>query len=1165
MKKPTIYRMGRRKTCLKKILITMKLILTFLLINLVSANAVIFPQDKKLNLKFENVSMKEIFSAIEEQTNYRFLYNEKLIENHAVSIDLKNSSIDNILLKVLFNTGNTYRLLDNNLIVIAPENIIEKQQIIVKGTITDRTGSPLPGVNIVEKGTTNGTVSDISGNYSIPVNNQDAVLVISFLGYTTQEVNIGGQTNINITMDEQLVDLDEVVVVGYGTVKKSDITGSVASIGTKDIEQGRVFNPLEAMQGRAAGVDITSNSRPGEVGTIRIRGERSIGIPGQPTAANDPLFVVDGIPMAVTSRRLNTEPTGTAGFTIYEDLSYNPISDINPNDIESIEVLKDASATAIYGSRAANGVVLITTKRGKTGKTKITYDASLTFDKLDDRVELFGAADQFEVAREVGRKSRTYATPYADPANDWRLIGNKDYESWQSIAMGYEWVDEAARIPVMRPTTAEEEALWGVNEVPVYNAGNVRENDWMKEAVQTGITQNHQIGASAGTEKINSYFSFGYLDQQGIEKGQSYKRYSALISIDMQLTERIKLGGSLNGIMGNQEFGINTVDLARGMLPFAVPYDTAGNFEWLPGGESTIVNFMKDIENVRNNRKSYRMRGSFFGEVNILKGLKYRINFGPEFRQFRNGSFQSAETSTRWGSSSYARYFQDQSFNWTLENLLYYNKTFGVHAIDLTLLQSAEQYTYEYSHVSAEDLTYNEQLWYDLGSARTGVAKDYGSNYEAQSRESFMARVNYGLMDKYLLTVSGRYDGASVLAEGNKWQFFPAVAVAWKLQEEQFIKNISVISESKIRIGWGITGNSVIPPYQATGSIQNQNYTFGPTVATGYKIASPSNAELNWERTAQFNIGYDFGFFSNRLRGSIDVYNANTYDLLMDRTIPVVNGSNHVYFNIGKVRNNGIEIMLSTVNVSTNDFSWRTDFTFSRNKNQIVELYNGKNDDIANRWFIGEPINVNYGYLYDGIWQNTSADSALYRQYFGNGAYNAAGSIRIKDIDTTGGEHVYNSFDQTIRGSGYPDFISGITNYIRYKGIEFSFFLYARVGQTIGKGTPSLYGRYHDLAVDYWTPTNTAAEYPRPQSGFSDTYMSSLGYQKGSFLKVRNITLKYELPRVIISKAKLSNLSVRVQLLNPFLFTKAVNTDPDYTVAGNNPAKSFVVGINVGF
>lgn len=1179
MKNPIFTFADKRTFFLKKILI-MKIVVALLTVNLISLQAVTYSQASMLNLDLENVSIKEVLSSIEEQSDYRFLYTEKSIEDQIVSIRSQNESIDEILSKVLLNSRSSYRILEDNLVVITPYNENSAQdEIIITGQVKDMSGNPLPGVNVFEKNTQKGTITDVDGNFTIAVEGVQSVLMFSYIGYLNEETVVGSQTEIEITLIDDIQKLDEVVVVGYGQVRKSDLTGSVASVGQRELEQGTVIDPLDAMQGRVAGVDITSNVRPGEIGTVRIRGERSITDPDpsvRPSAANDPLYVVDGIPMAVTARRINTEPNYFGGSVTYENLTHNPISHLNPNDIESIEILKDASATAIYGSRGANGVILITTKRGKEGKTNITYNATFSFDRYDDVLEMYGSVDQIEANREGMRNVGAYTELYPDPTSDFRyLLLAKDFESFESIMLGYEWEnpemmraawderDMDLLIPVMRSTTQEERELWGVDEVPIYNTENVRETDWLDYGIQNGFTQTHQVGASMGTEKLRSYISFGYLDQDGVEKGQSYKRYTALVSMDLDLNKWINIGGSLNGIVADQEFGINTIDRARGLLPFTVPYDSAGEFIWLPGNDPFLVNYIADIDNERNNRKSYQMRGSFYGEVNLFEGLKYRINFGPDFRMYRNGTFQSAESTTRWGSSSYAKYFQDQTFNWTLDNLLYYDKTFNdIHVIGLTGLLSAEQYTYEYSHLSAQDLPYDEQLWYDLGSTREGNALDFGSNYEKETRQSYMVRLNYGLMNKYLLTLSGRWDGASVLAPGNKWQFFPSAAVAWKIHEESFMKNQAIITTSKIRFGWGVTGNSAIGPYQASGSIINQNYAFGSDVASGYKIEIPPNAELNWERTTQLNLGYDFGFFRNRVSGSIDLYTANTDGLLMPRTIPSVNGSNTITFNIGKIQNRGIEILLSTVNVSTKEFSWRTDITFSRNVNEIIELYNGKNDDLANRWFIGEPISVNYGYVYDAIWGTTPEDTALFRQYYGDGTYNRVGQIRIQDLDTTGGEYVFNSFDQKIRGSNYPDFIAGMTNYISWKGFELSFFLYARVGHTIGRATPLLFGRYHDVAVDYWTPYNTSAIYPRPGSGNADTYMSSLGYQKGSFLAVRNISLKYSVPQNLLAKTGLANFAVKLEMLNPIIFTDAVNTNPDL---GNNPIKSYVIGINVGF
>jgi TonB-linked SusC/RagA family outer membrane protein len=1127
-----------------------------------------YAQLTELTLELKSATVEDVLLEIEKTSGFYFLYNNKLIDvTRVVNVSYKNEKIANIL-ENLFPDGDVEFTIKDKQIILSSKNYdklysyggLVQQNQTIKGRITDETGMPVIGVNIVEKGTVNGTISDAGGNYSITISAPEAVLEISFVGYLKQEVTVSANTTVNITLKEDITALDEVVVVGYGTVKKSDVTGALASVGTKEIQQQmNMQNPLQVMQGRVAGVDITTNNRPGEIGTIRVRGERSL------AAGNEPLYVVDGIPLAVSTYRLNTDPQSIAGRLVYEDFAYNPIADLNPNDIESIEILKDASATAIYGSRGANGVILITTKKGQPGKAKISYEGSLTFDKMDDRVKMFDAAGQFEMMREAWRhpQSKKYSTPYPNPEDDYKIIGAKDPFSWESIAMGYEWEDKENMIPKMRTTTAEEKALWGADEVPVYNPENVRNTDWMSMAVQTGITQNHQVGASAGTDKLKAYCSFGYLDQKGIQKAQSYERFNALVSVDMQLNKWLRFGGLLNGVFGEQQYGPNTYDMARGMLPFAVPYDTADNFIWLPGGETTIVNFIKDIDNVINDRKSIHIRGSFYAEIDLFKGLKYRVNFGPDYRQYRNGTFLGSETTNNFGGPSSARYYQNQAFNWTLENLLYYNANIAdIHNIGITLLLSAEDSRSEYSHLSAENLPYDEQLWYDLGSARTGVAKDYGSNFRSIQRQSYMARLNYSLLNRYLFTFSGRWDGASVLSPENRWHFFPSAALAWKIQEESFLKQINQISEAKIRLGWGITGNPGNEPYMAAGQLKNWNYNFGSTPAIGWAIQYPPNQDLRWESTSQLNIGLDFGLFNNRVRGSVDWYTANTYDLLLWKNIPVVNGADKVLFNIGKTNNKGIELLISTVNISKNDLRWRTDFTFSRNKNKIVELYDAKNDDIANLWFIGEPIKVNYGYLYDGIWQGTPEDSAK-RVAYGS-LYRYPGTIRVKDIDTTGGANKINAYDMTVRGTEYPDFIAGMTNYITYKGFELSFFIYARVGQTIGKAVPGLYGRYHDIDVEYWTPTNTNAEYPRPNfaTGITDPFMSTMAYQKGSFVKVKNISLSYSLPASLLSKVSISNLAIKVQLLNPILITKAVNTDPD---AGNNATKSFVIGINAGF
>lgn len=1126
----------------------------------------IYSQNSLISLNDQKSSFGEVIQAIEEQSDFKVFYkNENIDLMREVQLANKESDVFDLLASSLEGTNIKYTTLDNIIALSEKEEVRRQQNVVVTGTITNEQSQPLTGVNVVEKGTTNGTVTDIDGNYSITVSGPEATLTISFIGYFTEEIQVGNQTSINMMMKVDMVSLNELVVVGYGTTKRSDLTGSVSGVGTKEIQQQVVQNTLQAMQGRIAGVDISSVNRPGEVGTIRIRGVRSL------EGGNEPLYVIDGVPVGHFKHALNTEsPIIIQGRRIDEEYEYNPMSDLNPNDIESIEVLKDASATAIYGSRGANGVILITTKKGKSGKTKVSYDFSVSFDQMDDRVEMFDAEQQFAMMREAYRASNSYPSLYPDPRWDYLIIGGKDTYSWESIAMGYEWENEEDRIPVMRPTTPEEQLLWGVDEVPVYNPANVRNIDWVDMAIGTGISTNHQLGFSSGSEKMQTYFSLGYLDQKGIEKGQFYKRYNALVSLNMKLNQRLRIGGSLNGSIGDQDYGPDSYNLARSMLPFAPPYTNEGEVNWLPGGESTIVNWIKDPETVFNNRKSYHILGSFFGEVDIVKGLKYRINFGPDYRQYRDGTFQGVESSNRYPGTSYARYYQNQLFNWALENLLYYNLDIkDMHSIGVTLLLSAEKSVFEDSHVSAEDLPTNEQLWYNIRSARTGVALDYGSDYSSQQRSSFMLRLNYGFMNRYLLTLTGRKDRASVLAPGNKGQFFPSAALAWKIQEEPFFESLTnFMTEAKIRVSWGVTGNSAVSPYTVAGPLRSMNYSFGSSAASGWVIGTPPNSDLMWEETAQKNLGFDLGFFHNRIRASIDLYDAETNNLLMNRSIPVINGSDNVTQNIGVTRNRGIEIQLTTVNISTKDFSWRTDFTFSLNKNEIVELANGATEDILNEWFVGEPIEVSYGYLYDGIWQDTDEENAE-RLLYGN-LYEAPGMIRVQDLDTTGGQYVINSFDRVIRGSAYPKFIIGMTNYITYKGFELSFFIYAKYGHTVVKPTPTLYGRYHDIYVDYWTPLNTTGEYPRPNfsRGIDDPFMSTLRYQDGSFIKVKNISLSYNLPAKWLSKIHIDILTIKAQVLNPFLFTKAVNVDPEYATlleSGINPTKSFVLGLNVGF
>jgi TonB-dependent starch-binding outer membrane protein SusC len=1077
--------------------------------------------------------------------------------NYINSIEKKEvSQVDNSTIYTAdLNSSITYSKENRRI-----SNSNSERETIVTGKIVNlEDNEPLPGVSVVIKGTTIGTVTDADGEYSLSVEDPNAILVFSSIGFNTEEIPVNGRTKIDLSMAADIESLQEVVVVGYGQVKKSDVTGSVAKVTAEKLQSFPVQNTVQALQGRAPGVDITSNSRPGEAGMIRIRGNRSI------AASNDPLYVVDGIP-----------------------LQSGGIESFNPNDIESIEVLKDASASAIYGSRAANGVVLVTTKKGKAGKTQVNYSGSVYLEKINDLVEMFDGGEYAEFRRNAyrsypaGNASR-YNTLFPNPADDKRILGNDPY-AWESIAAGYNWVDKDNLVPEMRPTTEDEKARWGVDEVPVYDPSRVRTTDWTKYVERTGITQDHNLSINMGTEKFKGYISGGYLDQKGTNVGQDYKRYSATINLDLQATKWLKVGGSVLSTYGIQNYGYagtgsrdarTIYDAAKGMLPFAVPYDDEGNFIFQPGGDVNIINPIEEANNVINERKTLRIFGSFFGEVQLMDGLKFRANFGPDFRNYQNGEFQYKESVLRGGgaptSTNYARSRQEQHVAWTQENLLFYDKTFAdIHKVGVTLLQSSSMQKNDNTDMSATNLPYNSQLWYNLGSTQQGALQGWGSGYSKRTLLSYMARVNYTLLDKYLLTLTGRWDGASVLATGNKWDFFPSFAIAWKLKEEPFLQNVTWLSELKPRVGMGTVGQQSVNPYTTLGGLIQVPYVFGATPANGYVPADPKgdpnargimpNPQLSWEKTQNWNFGIDFGFFNNRVEGSVDYYFANTFDLIMNKQPIPIYGYPTINENIGQTQNSGIEIGLSTVNVRTNRFKWTTDAAFSINNNKIIELANGKNDNVNSLWFINEPISVFYDYNKIGVWQ--IADEEEMQKFNANGSTYKAGDIRVEDLN--GDYKIDATNDRKIIGTPYAKWTLGLTNTFNYRNFELSAFVYSRWGQTIQGGGESMQGRFASRKIDYWTPENPTNEYPRADfgNGGQPVHGSTLNYQDGSFVKVRYISLGYVFPTSWVQRAHLSNVKLYAQVLNPFLYSKVDFLDPD--VVYQNPDRNFQTQFSSG-
>lgn len=1009
------------------------------------------------------------------------------------------------------------------------------QSVSVSGKITDKNAAPLSGATVSVKGSTASVVTNQDGVFQITVPSANSVLVVSFVGFAAQEVALAGRNTITVSLTQETGTLDDVVVVGYGTRKKKDVTGSVAGIGQKDIRSRPVDNPLQAMQGKVSGVDITSNERPGTVGTIRIRGERSI------NATNNPLYVVDGIPL-------------TSGGIEY----------LNPNDIESIDVLKDASATAIFGSRGANGVVIVTTKQGKAGKVQVNFYNSVTFETVRDFAPIMSASEYIDFRRWAVYYSNPAVRPRGDAptiANDRDIfLATADPDSWKNIAKGW------------------SSGTWDGSKV-----GNT---NWTDLVSQTGITSDNTISVSGGTNKIKAYGSFGYLNNKGTSIGQKFTRYSGKASVDIQATDWFSMGMNINVTQGTQEFGQSNLIIgsfvgtpqnsiynsARGMFKWAVPYDSVGNRIIYPGGDVAIKTVVDEQKYTQDQRKTLRAFGSVYAQLDFgkifaaVKGLRYRFNFGPDFSNYSNGVYIDGLSAASSGING-ASLQESKTYSWTLDNLLYYDKEIKKHSFGVTLLQSATKYVADpVTRIVGTGIPAASMKWYELNNGvlpSTNLTITRVAALAESQLSSYMARVNYAFDDKYLLTASIRHDAASQLAEGNKSDIFPSAALAWRVSRESFMQNVGFVNDLKFRIGVGVTGNSSVNPYQTLTFGVPYFYPNGGSVsAASLPTSQLGNPNLRWEKTTQYNAGIDFSIFKNRISGAIDVYASKTTDLLFPQQLPTVTGYLTTLTNIGQTSNKGIDININTTNVTTKNFQWTSNINVSWQRDKLVEGAFGKNDDILNNLFVGKPIRVIYGFAASGMWQY--ADTNLIKKFAANG--NAFTPGQVRPIDQNGDNKIDANNDRTVIGHTRPRWVVGMTNSFTFKGFELSFFIYGRLNYWFNQGGEAQTARGNQRSINYWTDNNQNSEYQRPfySVGSGDNYSASLGYLKGSFLKIRNISASYNLPADVLKKLHMSSLRVYVQSANPgMLFSQIKFMDMDAVSMFSN--RGFTLGINAGF
>lgn len=1048
----------------------------------------------QISLSVQNKPIREIMKEIEKQSDYRFFYsNDYPALNIHKSINVEDEKIGKVLDQLTLHTNLVYILKTDKQIVLTEKgNVSEQKEKKVTGMVKDVAGEPVIGANVMVKGQSIGTITDIDGRFvlDVPAN---AVLQITYIGYVADEVKVSGKKELIITLKEDTETLDEVVVVGYGTMKKRDITGSVSSVNTSVLTAGSAPSAADALQGRIAGVNIQKNAgRPGGSYSIQIRGVSSI-----KNKNSGPLYVIDGIP---TSEGMN---------------------DLNPNDIETIDVLKDASATAIYGSRGANGVVIITTRRGEKGKVSIQYEGNVGFREASHLPDMMNGDDYVQFRTDL-----------------YRQLGRSTDRSNAEFFTVEEWdrIDRGAY------------------------------TDWIDLVLRKGFQTSNTITASGGDDKGTFSIGLGQLKENGTIEGQDYDRYNMHLNVNRKFTDKWEAGGSLYFTYSIQNEGsYETLRSAFRLPPMTAPYDAEGNMLYRVFRNDGVTNplYESTEDGEWREKKRFRAFGNIYLKFEPVKGLAFRTQFSPQMLNKRNGEYYGLWCKNGGAGkteNTSAVYETNSHWGYVWDNQATCDKRFGKHNLNVNLVQSIQYQQWESSYQKARNLPYNSK-WYNLDAVASTDIQASQTDYQQTSLASFLGRVQYSFMDKYLFTVSGRYDGSSRLADGNKWAFFPSAAFAWMMGEENFIKKIDFISSLKLRLSYGVTGNDAVSIYGTQSNVSNRNYDFGGNVATSYYKNGLANAKLTWERTEEINVGLDFGFLRNRINGSVDVYQRTSKDLIMERQLPSTTGWTSVWDNIGKVRNTGLELAINTINIRTDDFSWQTNVIFDTNRNEILELYGEKKDDIGNKWFIGEAINVNYDYEFDGIWQAHEADkAAVYGQ--------TPGQVKVKDQN---GDKVIDASDKVIVGQQLPKWTGSITNTFTYKNWDLAFNVYTRQGARLNSTFVSSFmgydGNYKQAKVDYWTENNPTNQYPQP--GNKGKYFSSMCYQDVSFVRVGYITLGYTFPMSILKPVGVKRLKLYATANNPFLFTSFPGFDPEWATQNTwgeaTSTRTFLFGVKLEF
>ena len=1102
-----------------KLLRVMKLTAFLIFVLVVDVSASLYSQNSKVSVKVENGTLSEIFEKIEGQSEFRFFYQDEQIQNiQRKSIDVSNKKIEVILSELLNNTGLDFKIMDRHIILFnktgvntKTQDVNQQQQKSVSGIVTDSSGEGLPGVSVVVKGTTNGTITDTNGNYSLSNIPENAIVQFSFVGMKMKEIAVGTKTSVNVVLEEETIGIEEVVAIGYGVSRKSDLTGSVVRADLKSFESQPNINIMQSLQGSVPGLNVGAINTAGGTPNLTVRGQNSL------SGSSAPLIVLDGI--------------------IYN----GSMADLNPDDIESVDVLKDASSKAIYGSQAANGVLLITSKSGlKAKKPEFKYSTFYSVQTPSHILHPERRDEYIQKTKDAYYKDAYLAPDYITENPAFNLLSK--------------WSD--------------------VGTTEGFNNGT--DVDWLDLVTQTGVTNNHNISMAGSTETMSYYLSGGYTEQKGYVINDEYNRISIRANFDNKITNWLNVGFQ-SFITSADYSGVSPDTRIAYLLPsLNSPYDATGKLKEYPHASMRSPLYPSLIDDLD---KRLNLFGNFYAKIDIpyVKGLSYKLNYSTNYRTTRQYRFDKyAQNNT---GSAYKNNGLEQDN--TIDNIVNYNRTFAEkHKLDFTGLYGYQKIWGDGTNASAGVFLNDALGYHSLESGDVTMRGVSSSAYDEYALYQ-MGRINYGYDSRYMVTATLRRDGFSGFGSNKKFGLFPSLAFAWVASNEKFVQEaLPVLSNLKIRATYGKSGNRTIGRYGTLASIgAGYDYVFGSKSAYGQWINNLPNNNLGWESTTGLNLGLDFALLKGRVSGNIDYYNDKTEDILFNVNLPSITGFSSVLSNIGKIDNNGIELSINTINIKTNNFEWNTTFNFAKNKNKIVSILgmdknaDGKEDDlIGNSLFIGKARGAIYNYTIDGLFQIADTDIPVgYRP----------GNYKIKDISGIDGVpdgKIDPTYDRSIIGYAEPAYRFSIQNDLTYKNWSLMFFINSIQGGKngyYGNITPSSDGAWEGGSLlgsnvvrewDYWTPGNPNAFF---QGISNNGAINPAKYQQRSFIRLQDVTLTYKLDGALTKRIGLKGLDLNLSGKNLMTFTKWKGTDPELGLgmnAGHLPLqKSYSMGLNVTF